>query len=178
MIDTFNSVKSIKNFNKKDEILVFDLIIYLKKIYYFPLSIYGNYSQKCNNLFNLEENDIEWKNLEKHFERIQVDNQVIKLAIEETQNDIKLLIASLFGTYNANSYGIMNAFRFFRMYRSLKENKEELEYVSKKLQAINYVNYGKDFMVCANWPRIKKLLNRNIKDFKEISFRKKIYIPK
>ena len=159
--------------NEENEIILLNVIIYLKKLEFLDLFFYNSALLDKNDINNLAENSDEWEDLKTNLFRIIPKNaEEIKQTINQMKNNPHLgnsLLSNIQINESATSIILSGIKNYF--YYKANENKTLID--SKKYQIQNSMENTKEYFNI-----IKKFKYIISKVMPSIGFRRKIYVKK
>ena len=159
--------------NEENEIILLNVILYLKKLEFLDLFFYNSAILDKNDINNLDEKSIEWENLQNTLFRVVPKNaEEIKNKISEMKNNPHLgnsILSNIQAENSATSIIFSSIKNYF--YYKANENKTLID--SKKYQIKNTVENTREL-----FGLIKKFKYVISKIMPSIGFRRKIYVKK
>ena len=181
--DKLNKFKDIKIFheddffkskiNEENEIVLLDIIIYLKKLEFLDLFIYNSALLDKNDICNLNEDSVEWQNLSIILFRLIPKNaEEIRNSLLESRKNPHLGI-SILSNVEINESATSLAFSGLKNYLYYKTNENKSIIDSKK-----YLIKYKPENITEFFDIVKKFKYVIGKLLPNIGFRRKIYVKK
>ena len=173
-IDIFYEENFFKTkINEENEIILLSIIYFFKKLEYLDLILYNSAILNKNDICNLEQNNDEWKNLEKNLFRVIPKNA------EEIRNKIKdsrsnpHIGNSIISNIKIDESPYSTIFSGLKNYIYYKSNENKSIIDSLRYQITNKPENVKEFFNIIK--KFKFIINKIMPN---IQFRRKIYVKK
>ena len=175
-IDLFKKLPIIENkYTQEDEMILLNLIYMLEKLDTFQIFLSGSYRENKNDIFNQKDGSADWQSLSKIVKRVITSNiDEIQLFFKKDSINSEKLECAILHSYSPESYYITNMSIFLYNYARYSNEKTML-YENRKILLQLNKNVTKEMMQMVRMPFVKNLTSRY---FKNIAFRKKMYLKK
>jgi hormone-sensitive lipase len=162
------------NSNEDNEIILLNIVLYLKKIAVLEYALYNSCILSNNDICNLDENSKEWKDLKKILFRIIPKNaEVFKNNILERRKnpDIGPAIISNIHFDSSTASLIFSGIKNFIYYKT-REKKSKIDSKKFLIKNMNDMNFDQYLSL---FKKFKSIFSKVIPN---VEFRKKIYVKK